>query len=78
MNSGLNWMLVQPADDAGGSAVVFGAWPCAWDVSFKLAAPMNTTIEGVLKNGVVQKLIVTPASRTSKVIVRPCQEVAGI
>ena len=25
MNAGLNWMLVQPADDADGSAIVFGS-----------------------------------------------------
>ena len=29
MNSALNWMLLQPADDgANGSAIAFGAWPC--------------------------------------------------
>ena len=38
-------MLLQPADDgAAGSSIAFGAWPCAWDVDFKLAAPLNTTV----------------------------------
>jgi hypothetical protein len=45
MNSALNWMLLQPADDgANGSSIAFGAWPCSWDVDFKLAAPLNTTV----------------------------------
>jgi len=26
MNSGLNWMLLQPADDTEGTAIAFGAW----------------------------------------------------
>ena len=42
-------MLVQPADDGDGSAIVFAAWPCSWDVDFKLAAPYGTTIEAALK-----------------------------
>jgi hypothetical protein len=76
MNSAVNWMLLQPADDGvNGSSIAFGAWPCAWDVDFKLAAPLNTTVEGVFKGGKVVSLVVTPASRTSSVIVHPCQKV---
>jgi hypothetical protein len=55
-------MLLQPADDADGSAIAFGAWPCSWDVDFKLAAPMNTTVEGVFKNGAVHAQEQTLAS----------------
>lgn len=66
---------VQPADDADGSCIVFGAWPCSWDVDFKLAAPKGTTVEGVLRSGKVLELVVTPASRAQFVHVLPCQEV---
>jgi hypothetical protein len=52
-----------------------GAWPCSWDVDFKLAAPLSTTVEGVFKDGKVVSLTVTPASRKSSVIVMPCQNV---
>ena len=75
MNSALNWMLVQPADDPADSAIVFAAWPCAWDVAFKLAAPHNTTVEAELKGGKLVKLVVTPESRKPFVHVLPCQEV---
>ena len=66
-------MLVQPADDPDGSAIVFAAWPCDWDVDFKLAAPRNTTVVGALRGGRVIKMVVTPESRTPFVHVMPCQ-----
>jgi len=44
------------------------AWPKNWNVSFKLHAPSNTTLEGIVKAGKVEKLIVTPESRTKDVI----------
>jgi len=72
MNSALNWMLVQPADDAAGSSLVFAAWPCEWDVDFKLHAPMNTTVEAVLKNKKLVRFVVTPASRAPYVHVVNC------
>lgn len=76
MNSALNWMLLQPADDGvNGSSIAFGAWPCSWDVDFKLAGPLNTTVEGKFKDGKLVALTVTPVSRTSSVLVQPCQHV---
>eukprot|EP00035_Acanthoeca_spectabilis_P003288 m.92313 g.92313 ORF g.92313 m.92313 type:complete len:428 (+) comp12033_c0_seq1:1523-2806(+) len=72
MNSALNWMLLQPADDANGTAIAFPSWPCAWDVDFKLKAPMNTTVEATLRNGDLVKFVVTPASRGDFVRVRNC------
>jgi hypothetical protein len=36
MNSGLNWMLVQPADDLKGSSVVLGAWSVLAVLAFQL------------------------------------------
>ena len=44
------------------------AWPKNWDVSFKLNAPYNTTVECEYKNGKVEKLIVTPAIRKKDVV----------
>ncbi|MDP4283981.1 MAG: DUF5703 domain-containing protein [Bacteroidota bacterium] len=44
------------------------AWPKNWDVSFKLNAPYNTTVECVYKNGKVTKLIVTPEARRKDVV----------
>jgi len=42
---------------------LFPAWPKEWDVSFKLHAPYNTTVEGALKNGQIVSMKVTPESR---------------
>ena len=39
----------------------------------RLHAPLNTTVECVLKGGVVAKLVVTPASRRADVTVAPLQ-----
>ena len=62
-------MLVQPVGD---KLLLFPAWPKEWDVSFKLHAPQNTTIEGEVRNGIVVKMIVTPESRRKDVeICRP-------
>jgi hypothetical protein len=44
------------------------AWPKDWDVSFKLHAASNTTVECVYRGGKVEKLTVTPSSRASDVI----------
>eukprot|EP00047_Mylnosiga_fluctuans_P009520 m.263358 g.263358 ORF g.263358 m.263358 type:complete len:1042 (+) comp26666_c0_seq1:28-3153(+) len=72
----LNWMLLQPADDAAGSMVLFGAWPCDWSVSFSLKGPLNTTVEvvytGGTPTGTLVSLIVTPPSRRSAVLIANC------
>jgi hypothetical protein len=47
---------------------LFPAWPKNWDVHFKLHAPYNTTIEGVLKGGKLEQLKVLPESRASDVV----------
>lgn len=72
MNMGLQWMLLQPADDADRSALLFGAWPCEWDVDFKLAAPGNTTVEATLAGGKVTRLVVTPPARARHIHVVNC------
>ncbi|OHB64622.1 MAG: hypothetical protein A2Y77_05925 [Planctomycetes bacterium RBG_13_62_9] len=44
------------------------AWPQAWDVNFKLHAPLRTVIEGEYRDGRLQLLKVTPESRRADVI----------
>jgi hypothetical protein len=44
------------------------AWPKDWDVSFKLHAPYNTTVEAVYKNGKIESLKITPENRAQDVI----------
>ena len=44
------------------------AWPEDWDVSFKLTAAKNTTVEGIYQNGRITSLKVTPESRRNDII----------
>jgi hypothetical protein len=57
---GLQEMLMQTVDD---KIYLFPAWPKEWDVTFKLHAPYNTTVEGTLHKGKIEVLKVTPESR---------------
>ena len=61
----LQFMLLQCDGD---KIYLLPAWPKDWDVSFKLHAPRNTTVECVYHAGRVEKLVVTPRSRTADVI----------
>ena len=61
----LQYMLLQ---SDGNKIYVLPAWPKSWNVSFKLHAPSNTTVEGIVKAGKLEKLIVTPASRAKDVV----------
>jgi len=65
---GLQEMLLQTN---GNQILLFPAWPKNWDVAFKLHATGNTTVEGVLKNGKLQSLKVTPESRRNDVVLNP-------
>jgi hypothetical protein len=38
-------------------------------VNFKLRAPKHTTVEGVVENGVLKRLTLTPTARRANVIV---------
>jgi hypothetical protein len=44
------------------------AWPKGWDVSFKLRATRNTTVECVYRAGKIEKLLVTPPERKPDVL----------
>jgi alpha-L-fucosidase 2 len=61
----LQFMLLQ---FDGKKLYVLPAWPKNWDVSFKLHAPYNTTVEGVFKAGKLEPLKVTPESRAKDVV----------
>ena len=50
---GLQEMLLQTDDK---KLYLFPAWPKDWDVHFKLHAPYQTTVEGILRNGKVETL----------------------
>ena len=62
----LQAMLMQ---SEGKRILLFPAWPKAWDVEFKLHAPMNTTIEGVYRKGKLERLNVVPDGRASDVVI---------
>jgi hypothetical protein len=61
----LQYMLLQ---SDGQKIYVLPAWPKSWNVSFKLHAPYNTTVEGELRNGKLLSLKVTPQSRAADVV----------
>jgi len=65
-STALQRMLLQYDGD---KILLFPAWPIEWDVNFKLHAPKNTVIEASLKNGKLEILKVTPASREKDIIV---------
>ena len=62
--STLQNMLVQYEDHR---ILMFPAWPQEWDADFKVHLPYETTIEGVLQDGVVESLTVTPEHRAADI-----------
>jgi hypothetical protein len=63
---GLQEMLMQTD---GRKIYLFPAWPKDWDVDFKVHAPYQTVVEGVLGDGKIERLKVTPENRRQDVIV---------
>ena len=61
----LQRMLIQCDGDR---LLLLPAWPKDWDVTFKLHAPRQTTVECVYRSGKVETLHVTPASRLKDVV----------
>jgi len=72
LNSALQWMLLQSGQGKDQSIMLFPAWPCSWDVEFKLRAPENTVVHLIYKGGKVQKLDVTPTSRRNDIRFMNC------
>ena len=74
MANALTYMLLQSLDDEAATILVLPAWPCKWDVEFKLHAPRQTVIRARFRNGrLVDDVEVTPESRRKDVRVMPCQ-----
>jgi hypothetical protein len=72
MQNAIGYMLMAPADDMAQSVVLLPAWPCEWDVSFKVHAPQQTTISGQLVAGKLS-FSVEPADRKAYVTAMECQ-----
>jgi hypothetical protein len=65
--NGLQQMLLQ----VDGRVIrLLPAWPADWDADFRLHAPGGTTVEGRVEGGKLKRLIVTPASRRTDVVVK--------
>jgi hypothetical protein len=62
----LQAMLIRPVGDR---IYLLPAWPKDWSATFKLHAPARTIVEGVMRNGELVELRVTPASRRRDVVV---------
>ena len=67
-------MLVQSGDDGfeDTTIVLFPAWPCGWDVSFKVWGPLRTSVEVEYVAGKLVSLVVVPAERKSAVKFAAC------
>jgi alpha-L-fucosidase 2 len=47
---------------------ILPAWPSDWDVTFKLHAPFNTTLDGTARQGKIERLAVSPKSRIVDIV----------
>lgn len=69
MARALQEMLIQTGDDGfqATTIVLFPAWPCGWDASFKLWGPLATSVEVVYAGGKLVSLDVQPPQRAGAV-----------
>ena len=74
MNRALQDMLIQSGDDGfdATTVVLLPAWPCAWDVSFKLWGPLATSVDVVYAGGKLVSLVVDPPARATAVRFANC------
>lgn len=61
---GLQEMLMQTP---GRRIIMLPAWPATWDCDFKLHAPYKTVVEGRVRSGRLEGVIVTPEERRADV-----------
>ncbi len=66
---GLQEMLMAADPYGDGRIHLLPAWPKDWNVSFKLHAPQQTTVEAMVKNGRLTELKVSPESRRKDVVI---------
>lgn len=64
---GLQEMIMQTD---GAKIYLLPAWPKSWSAHFKLHAPKQTTVEGVVENGKLRSIQITPESRRKDLIVQ--------
>lgn len=62
-------MLLQTGEDgfSAGTIVLLPAWPCQYNVSFRLHAAQATTVEVVYAGGKLVSLDVSPPARAAAV-----------
>lgn len=72
---GLQEMLLQTVEER---MYLFAAWPPAWDVAFRLHAPRGTTVEGLLRGGRLEQMVVTPAARRKDVVLPEWVKAAAV
>ncbi len=65
---GIHALQLMLTQSEGRKIYLLPAWPKNWNASFKLHAPFNTTVEGVVRNGKVESLKVMPPERKADVI----------
>lgn len=70
LTSVLQEMLMQCHGDA---IELLPAWPKEWSARFKLHAPRNTLVEGRVRDGQIEDLVVTPSTRRADVRIHAAQ-----
>ena len=69
--NGMSALQLMALQGEGRRIILLPAWPREWDASFRLRAPLMTTVEGEVRGGRVVSLRVTPSERRSDVILAP-------
>jgi len=69
--NGVNALQLMLMQSEGRKILLLPAWPKNWDCTFKLHAPLQTTVEGRVAKGVITQLRVTPDARRADVVVQP-------
>jgi hypothetical protein len=69
-HAGINMIALQSMllQIDGDKILLFPAWPADWDVNFKLHAPRQTVLVGILRNGRLEELHVNPPERRADVV----------
>ena len=62
------WWLMEPE---GKKLVLFKSWPPEWDGDYRRQAPDDTTVELSIRSNKLVKLLVTPASRRTDLVITP-------
>jgi hypothetical protein len=72
----LQFMLLQA--DVSGKIYLLPAWPKDWDCEFKLYAPLQTVVEGKIKDGRITRLEVSPEERRKDIVMPDSSLFAGL